>query len=68
MTRYSIDADGVSRERRSLADDPAELRACASALAAATASAMSAVGSMVSISSEGGCVRTALERFRGCPR
>jgi len=58
MTRYSIDTDGVSRERRALADDPAELRGCASALAVAAASAMSAAGSDA-------CeVRAALDRFR----
>ncbi len=44
MTRYSIDTDGVSRERLALAHDPAELRECASLVAAATAGAMSATG------------------------
>ena len=58
MTRYSIDTDGVSRERLALAEDPAQLRACASAVAAATASAMAALGG------EGEGIRTALERFR----
>jgi hypothetical protein len=58
MTRYAFDTDGVSRARLALTDDPAQLRACASLVAAATAGAMSAVGS------EGGCVRVAVERFR----
>jgi hypothetical protein len=58
MARYSIDPHGVSRERLALAHDPAELRACASVVAAATAGAMSAVGT------EGDGLRVALERFR----
>jgi hypothetical protein len=44
MTRYSIDTDGVSHERSALAHDPAELRACASTVARATADAMASVG------------------------
>jgi hypothetical protein len=58
MTRYSIDTDGVSRERLALAHDPAELHECASLVAAATADAMSALGV------EGDGVRVALARFR----
>ncbi len=58
MTRYSIDTDGVSRERLALAEDPAQLRACASAVAAATASALAALGG------DGEGIRAALERFR----
>jgi hypothetical protein len=58
MTRYSIDTEGVSRERLALAHDPDELRQCASAVASATAAAMAAVGR------EGPVIRTALERFR----
>ena len=58
MTRYVLDTDGVTRARLALADDPPELRECASVVAAATATAMSAAGS------EGSQVRTALERFR----
>jgi hypothetical protein len=58
MTRYSIDTEGVSRERLALAHDPDELRQCASAVASATAAAMAAVGR------EGALIRTALERFR----
>jgi len=57
MARYSIDTEGVSRERLALAHDPAELRATASAVAAATAGAMAAAGS------EGSVVRAALDRF-----
>jgi hypothetical protein len=58
MTRYVLDTDGVTRARLTLADDPAQLRECASVVAATTAAAMSAVGP------EGSYVRTALERFR----
>lgn len=58
MTRFSIDTEGVSRERLALAQDPDELRQCASAVASATAVAMAAVGC------EGTVLRTALERFR----
>lgn len=58
MTRYSIDAEGVSRERLALSRDPDELRLCASAVASATAAAMPALGR------EGAVIRTALERFR----
>ncbi|MER7073957.1 hypothetical protein [Terrabacter sp. NPDC000476] len=58
MTRYAMDADGVSRERLALAHDPAELRACASALAAATAHVLGALGN------EAADVRAATERFR----
>lgn len=58
MTRYSIDTEGVSRERLALAHDPDELRQCASTVASATAAAMAAVGR------EGAVIRTALERFR----
>jgi hypothetical protein len=58
MTRSRIDTDGVSRERLALARDPAELRECASLVAAATAGAMTCAGS------EGAEVRRALERFR----
>jgi len=58
MTRYSIDTEGVSRERLALAHDPAELHECASLVAAATAGALSALGV------EGEGIRVALERFR----
>ncbi|WP_374968636.1 hypothetical protein [Terrabacter sp. BE26] len=58
MTRFSIDTSGVSRERLALAEDPRELRECASQVAAATAAAMAAVGG------EADGVGTALERFR----
>src|SRR5829696_8714766 len=58
MTRYAIDADGVSHERLALAHDPAELRECASLVAAATAGAMAAAGH------EGDGIRVALQRFR----
>ncbi|MEW1955171.1 hypothetical protein [Terrabacter sp. NPDC080008] len=58
MTRYSIDTDGVSRERLALAEDPVQLRECASAVAAAAAAAMAAAGR------EGDGIRFALERFR----
>lgn len=58
MTRYAMDADGVSRERLALAHDPAELRACASALAAATAHVLGALGS------DTAGVPAATERFR----
>lgn len=58
MTRYSIDTDAVSHERLAVAQDPAELRQSASAVAAATATAMAAVGS------EGAVLGTALARFR----
>src|SRR5688572_14117812 len=58
MTRYFLDTDGVTRARLALADDPAQLRECASVVAATTAAAMSAVGP------EGTCVCTALRRFR----
>ena len=57
MTRYALDTDGMTRTRLGLAEDPEQLRACASLVATATADAMSAVGP------EGGCVRVALERF-----
>ena len=58
MTRYSIDAEGVSRERLALAHDPPELRACASAVATAAAEAMAAMGS------HGTSLRGAVDRFR----
>ena len=58
MTRYAIDTHGVSRERLALEREPAELRECASVVAAATADAMAAVGC------EGDGLRVALERFR----
>jgi hypothetical protein len=58
MTRYAIDTHGVTRERLALAREPAELRECASVVAAATAGAMAAVGC------EGDGLRVALERFR----
>lgn len=58
MTRYSIDTDGVSRERLASAQEADQLRQGASAVATATATAMAAVGS------EGTAIGTALARFR----
>ena len=58
MTRYSIDVDGLSRERLALGHDPTELRACASSVALATAGAMAAAGSQVP------GLRPSLDRFR----
>ncbi|MFM6850161.1 MAG: hypothetical protein ACKOVB_13785 [Terrabacter sp.] len=58
MTRYSMNVDGVSRERLALAHDPADLRACASSVAVATAVAMAAAGSQAA----GLCA--SLDRFR----
>lgn len=58
MTRYSIDTHGVSGERLALAHDPAELSACASAVASAGGFASAAVGR------EGHGLGIALERFR----
>ena len=58
MTRYAIDTYGVSRERLSLAHDPAELRECASLVAASTA------GAMASLGDEGEVLRVELARFR----
>ncbi|WP_020144495.1 hypothetical protein [Terracoccus sp. 273MFTsu3.1] len=58
MTRYAIDSDGVSRERLALAHDPAELRACASQVATATAGAMASAGDA------GAVLRVELDRFR----
>lgn len=58
MTRFSIDTDGVSRERLAVAQDPGELRESAATVALATATAIAAVGT------EGGGIGTALARFR----
>lgn len=58
MTRYAIDAHGVSRERLALAHDPAELRECASLVGASTS------GGLASLGDEGDVLRVALERFR----
>lgn len=58
MTRYSIDTHGVSSERLALSHDPAELSACASAVASAGGFASAAAGR------EGHGLGIALERFR----
>src|SRR3954462_14784229 len=63
MARYSIDSEGVSRERFALADDPVELRECASLVAVATAGAVTSTGT------EGGCLRADVSPPpRGGPR
>ncbi|GAA2487333.1 hypothetical protein [Terrabacter carboxydivorans] len=58
MTRYSFDTHGVSRARLALSHDPAELSACASAVASAGMAATVALGD----DAEG--LRAAIERFR----